>query len=264
MNILITGGNGYVAKSLYNAFKDTYNVFSISRNDFDLTAFQSMNDFFQGKYYDVVIHCAVSGGSRLKQETPADMDINLAMYYNLLQHKPHYGKLIHFGSGAEYYNPESPYGLSKRIISKSIGMYPEFHNIRIYGVFDENELDTRFIKSNILRYINREPMVIHQNKQMDFFYMKDLVMLVDFYIKTDSSLLRDNGLDCTYTYTLDLCTIASIINELDSHRVDINIIEPGNALGYEGGFNDIVLPYYGLKQGIQETYNKLKEKHEII
>jgi hypothetical protein len=100
-------------------------------------------------------------------------------------------------------------------------------------------------------------MLIHQNKKMDFFYMKDLEMLVDFYIKTDSSLLRDNGLDCTYPDTLDLYGIANIINELDSHRVDINIIKPDNALGYEGGFNDIVLPYYGLKRGIIETYKQL-------
>ena len=82
IKILITGGNGYIAKSLYNAFKDTYDVTSISRNDFDLSSFNSLNKFFRDKYFDVVIHCAVSGGSRLKQETTTDMDANLAMYYN--------------------------------------------------------------------------------------------------------------------------------------------------------------------------------------
>ena len=37
LKILITGGNGYVAKSLYNAYKDVYDVTSITRKDFDLT-----------------------------------------------------------------------------------------------------------------------------------------------------------------------------------------------------------------------------------
>ena len=37
MKILITGGNGYIAKNLYNAFKDKYDVTSITRQDFDLT-----------------------------------------------------------------------------------------------------------------------------------------------------------------------------------------------------------------------------------
>jgi nucleoside-diphosphate-sugar epimerase len=255
IKILITGGNGYVAKSLYNAFKDVYDVTSISRKDFDLTAFQSMNKFFQDKYYDVVIHCAVSGGSRLKPDTTADMDINLAMYYNLLQHKPHYGKLIHLGSGAEYYNPESPYGLSKRIIAKSILSQDRFYNIRIFGVFDENELDTRFIKANIKRYINKEPMLI-QNKKMTFFYMKDLIILIKYYIQTaDSKLLKEAN--CSYINSVSLHDIANMINELSDYKVPI-YMDTATVTDYESKLNaPYGLPIIGLANGIQETYTKL-------
>ena len=49
MKILISGVNGYIGKSLYNALKDKYDVTSINRKDFDLTAFEAMNEFFQGK-----------------------------------------------------------------------------------------------------------------------------------------------------------------------------------------------------------------------
>jgi hypothetical protein len=59
-----------------------------------------------------------------------------------------------------------------------------FFNLKLFGVFDENELNTRFIKSNLLRYINRENMVIHKNKFMDFFYIEDLVKVVKHYIIT--------------------------------------------------------------------------------
>ena len=172
MKVLITGGNGYIAKSLYNAFKNQYDITSITRQDFDLTDSFNTLKYFSDKYFDVVIHCAISGGSRLKLDTWKDMDNNLKMYYNLLNCKDKFGKLIHFGSGAETNASESPYGLSKKVIAKSILEQDNFYNIKIFGVFDENELDTRFIKGNIKRYINKEPILIHQDKFMDFFYMK--------------------------------------------------------------------------------------------
>ena len=258
IKILITGGNGYIGKSLYNAFKDMCDVTSVTRSDFDLTSYEAMNKFFQGKYFDVILHTAVKGGSRLTEDSYTDMDINLTMYYNLLQHKSHYSKLIHFGSGAEIYNPDAPYGLSKRVISKSISNIDNFYDIRIYAVFDENELDTRFIKSNILRYINHQPMEIHENKEMDFFYMKDLIKIVDHCIQTDQPYR--SAIHCTYSSSFRLYYIANIINNLDTHRVGIEV-ERDNGKPYTGSFNDLVLPYDGLAFGIKETYNKIKETY---
>ena len=42
------------------------------------------------------------------------------MYYNLLQNRNRFARLIHFGSGAEKYLPSTPYGYSKKVIAKSI------------------------------------------------------------------------------------------------------------------------------------------------
>jgi nucleoside-diphosphate-sugar epimerase len=199
------------------------------------------------------------GGSRLKTDSHKDMDINLVMYYNLLQHKPHFNKLIHFGSGAEIHNPESPYGLSKRVIAKSISEIDNFYNIRIYAVFDENELDTRFIKSNIKRYINKEPMLV-QNKKMSFFYMKDLVTLVNYHIQSSpSSLLKESN--CAYLNSTSLLDIANIINKLGDYEVPI-YIDTALSEDYESRFNaPYGLKYIGLTQGIIETYNKLKHEY---
>ena len=257
MKILITGGNGYISKSLYNAFNSTYDVTCITRDDLDLASFQSVNNYFREKYFDVIIHCAVRGGNRLKEDSYDDMDVNLIMYYNLLLHKQNYGKLIHFGSGAEDNAPDSPYGLSKRVISKSISNIDNFYDIRIYAVFDENELDTRFIKSNILRYINHQPMEIHENKEMDFFYMKDLIKIVDHCIQTNDPY--KSTIHCTYPSSFRLYYIATIINNLDTHRVGIEVeLDSGNP--YIGSFNDLVLQYDGLEVGIRKTYNKIKEQ----
>jgi GDP-L-fucose synthase len=255
MKILVTGANGYIGKSLYNALKDKYEVIAITRQDFDLIDVEAMIKFFNGKYFDVVLHCAVVGGSRLEKESWNTMDCNLQIYYNLLQNRKSFEKLIQFGSGAEFSQVDKPYGFSKRVISKSIQEQSQFYNLRIYAVFDELELDRRFIKSNIKRYINKEDIQIYQNKYMSFFYMKDLIKLVDLYIQSDD---LPKQIDCAYEYDLTLKQIADIINSLDEHKVNINIQIPGLAEGYVAFNKNLKLDYIGLEQGIKEVYNKLK------
>ena len=49
MNILITGGNGYIAKSLLSNLDNTI---SITRKDFDLTDREATNKWFCNKYFD--------------------------------------------------------------------------------------------------------------------------------------------------------------------------------------------------------------------
>ena len=254
MKILITGGNGYIAKSLYSSLKNSYEITTLTRNNFDLNHFKVLDSYLKHKYFDVVIHCAVSGGSRLKQETWKDMDNNLQMYYNLLNCRDRFGKLIHFGSGAEITQPESPYGLSKRVIAKSILEQENFYNIRIFAVFDENELDTRFIKGNIIRYTNKQQIIIHQDKFMDFFYMKDLVSLVDYYIQNENP---PKEIDCSYSESHSLFNIANMINNLDTYKVHIIFNQNEMGENYCGNSNTL-LNYIGLEEGIKQVYNKLK------
>lgn len=255
-NILITGGNGYIAKSIYSALHTKYNITTITRQDFDLTCWVSTDRFFKDKSFDVVIHTATSGGSRLKEETDLVIKENLLMYRNLLNHQDKFTKFISFGSGAELNNPITPYGVSKQIIADSMSSKPNFLNIRVFAVFDENELDTRFIKANIERYINHENMVIHGDKLMDFFYMKDLVSLVDYFLQKEEWLIKD--IDCRYLESYKLSEIAAIINELDNYKVQIEV---GNSIGidYIGTYRGLPNAIVGLEQGIKNVYNTIKQ-----
>lgn len=257
MNILITGGNGYIAKSLYNALKDKHEVTTITRNECDLSSSSSVDSYFEGKGFDVVIHCAVKGGSRLKQDGWDVMDANLSMYYNLLANKHCFNKFIHFGSGAETHHQHNPYGLSKHVIRQSMLEKENFYNLRIFAVFDENEWDTRFIKANINHYLNKTPMQVHQNKLMDFFYIPDLIKLVEYYILNDNLPKEAN---CQYSTTTSLYNIANLINNLDNHRVEIKLGDESSS-DYTGGeYHNLPIEFIGLEQGIKEIYNKLKNK----
>ena len=121
MKILITGANGYIGKSLHSALRKTHYVVAIHRGNFDLTDATALGEFFKGSHhFDTVLHCAVAGAANPKNIDWNIADTNLIIYYNLLQHKNHFTKLIHFGSGAETHLPDTPYGYSKKVIAKYI------------------------------------------------------------------------------------------------------------------------------------------------
>lgn len=255
MKILITGGDGYIAKSIFNYLNKEFNITTITRLDFDLTVSEKTNKFFKNKFFDVVIHCAVVGGSRLKVDDESVLDQNLKMYYNLLDNQKHFKKFIHLGSGAEIFFKDKPYGFSKHIINYSIQNKPNFYNIRIFGIFDENELPTRYIKTNIIKYIKGEPIHVFSNKKMDYFYMKDFISVLKYYILDNEP---PKIYDCVYSEKKTLLEIANIINSLDSHLVEINL-ENEESENYVGDFVSLGINYIGLETSIRYVYEKLKK-----
>jgi len=255
MKLLITGGKGYIAKSIYNKLHTKYNIIAPGRDELDLNNKKSVDSFFQDKYFDVVIHTAIKGGSRLQEDEKNVISTNLEIFSNLISHQDKFKKLINLGSGAEIYMSETPYGQSKKIINECIQKKDNWYTLRIFGVFNENELDTRFIKANIKRYINKEPIQIFQNKLMDFFYMEDLVSLIEFYILHKPG---NRDLDCVYNKTISLEHIANIINQLSDYQVSIHFMEEKMGDCYIGFNNGLPIECLGLEQGIKNVYNKLK------
>lgn len=257
MKVLITGSEGYIGTSLKSALMNKHEIHALSRTDFDLVEYDSTCRWFDKNKYDVVIHTAVSGGSRLKIDTDVSYENNIRMFDNLVANKHSFSRLITFGSGAEIFHGNTPYANSKREIAKQILDLPNFYNLRIFGVFDYNELETRFIKSNIIRYIRREPMIIHSNKIMDFFYMPDFISLVDYYIKKDNPKKEIN---CSYEEKFTLKHIGNIINTLDDYEVPI-VIQNKNTFDFYCGDSELPIKPIGIIEGIKQTYLKLKANY---
>jgi UDP-glucose 4-epimerase len=255
IKILITGGNGYIAKSITNRLWEKYHILSPGREELDLLDSKSVDAFFEGKHFDVIIHTAILGGNRLKEEDETVSFYNLIMFYNLIRKKEQFNKLISFGSGAEFNTEYSPYGFSKKVINKLIHKHDNFYNLRIYAVFDEKEKDTRFIKSNIKRYLNNEPIIIHQDKLMDFIYMPDLISIIEYYI-AGKDLLKE--VDCIYDDTVSLSNIAQQINNLSINKVPINIEDPLPGQNYIGVYNELPIAFIGLENGIKNVFDRLK------
>ena len=270
--LLITGSNGYIARNIAKQFSD-YDLTLANRSNLNLIDAKSVKKFFEHRFFDAVIHTATSGGSRLKEDTSDVFYENCIMHQNILDNACSFDKYISFGSGAELDRrygidpsvelksafPIDPYGMSKNFIAKSGILYPNFHNIRIFNVFNEDELSSRMIKASIANYINKKPIVIHQDKWMDFFYMDDLCEVIKFVIESNTS---QKIINCSYQEKYKLSTIAEIINELSDHKVDIVVNSSSFGLNYYGDYNlhlfDIDL--LGLHLGIKNTYNKLRDE----
>jgi len=257
MRILITGASGYVGRTLRIALGSKHSIIGIDRSIVDLTDAVAVKKFFNNShYFDVVVHCAVAGATNPREANWNIMDENLSMYYNLLANRLRFNRLIHFGSGAETYLPNTPYGYSKKVIAKSILNQDNFYNLKIFGVFDENELDTRFIKANILRYIKKEPIQIHQNKYMDFFYMQDLISVVEYYIAERQPPKEFN---CVYEEgSPTLTQLSTMINELDDYKVKVFVGDPDGDPYTSKYRSQLPYGFIGLEEGIKIMYNKIK------
>jgi UDP-glucose 4-epimerase len=275
MNILVTGASGFIGSNVIELLSNNtdFNFFKGTRNNIDLYSVDSIEKYLDENKIDTVIHCAIEGGSRLKQDTSDIFYRNILIYENLIKFNHRYKVFINFGSGAEFdrkydisnvneYDmfgvvPTDFYGLSKNIISKLSVHYCASVNLRIFGCFYHNELSTRFIKNNINKYINHKSMIIHQDRYMDFFYMDDLINIIEYSLNNPSSTYKD--INMSYLKKYKLSDITSIINDLSSYKVDVIIENENFGLNYTGNgelLNSLNLKLKGLELGIKECYHK--------
>ena len=234
MRILITGGSGFIATEIFSQLKDKYNIHNPGRKDLNLLEIESINKYFDNDtIYDLVIHTAIIGGSRLDEDESKIFYNNLKMFYNLLEYKHKFKKFINFSSGAAYdrntningsseilkSNPEDYYGLSKNIIDRLIFNMDNFYIIRIFNVYSEKEKDSRFIKICKKSVENNENIIINNDRYFDFFNSADLIKVIEYYINNNK---LEKDIDLCYKNKYKLSDIAKNINKDNKVKIIIN------------------------------------------
>lgn len=273
MNVLVTGSKGYIGKSIINSKIKGINFIEGHRNNINLFDKNYIKEFIKCNKIDSIIHCAIEGGSRLKNDDSNIFYNNLLIFENLCNCKNLIYKFINIASGAEFDKsfdinlkleeeifdsvPKDYYGLSKNIISQKAVNIKNFYNLRIFGCFDENEIETRFIKTCILKSLKNEPIIINEDKTMDFFYLKDLIPVIE-NVLLNQFLYKDINL--SYQKKYKLSEIAKNISSINKSKSKI-IIQKKDGLNYNGDYNKFIsLPIktQGIDKGILTTISKLQ------
>jgi len=172
--VCVLGAGGFVGKNLLQGMNWT----GVTRQDLDLTDQVAVEKYFRTHEYDVVIHCAVIGGSRLKPDDGDVIHKNILMFENVV--RVFKGKLIYFSSGAALRGnpPTDPYGLSKWMIDKRIKTIDKAYSLRIWGCYGPGELSTRF--SAVCR--EKGHIVIDKDRYFDFVDIEYVRKIVFDYV----------------------------------------------------------------------------------
>jgi len=275
VNILVTGANGFLGKEMVKHFsaKKGVTVFPGTRQALNLLDPHVVKNFFARNKIEVVIHTAVQYGN-----TMADCIANLLMFQNLTQCSQQYGLMIYFGSGAEFdhtkdvvnaseeqvtdHIPANYYGLAKNLMTREARKSKRnIINLRLFGCFGSEEKETRFVMNSLRRLAANKPIKIHQNREMDFMYVGDVLKVVEYVIDNndDGTVCGYSDINLCYKNKLSLLDIANLICYTVSSEVPIIIEDPNTpAPTYTGDSTrlyELGLEFLGMEEGIREVYS---------
>jgi GDP-L-fucose synthase len=273
MRILITGGNGNLAKIINKHLLSEFEIVCITRKDFDLLNLQELTNYLSGKKFDVLIHTAISGGRRTKEETGEVVYYNLLMFENLMKFADNFKLIINFDSGAIYDRstdiyckkedeslniPVDYYGFSKYMIYNRSLQYNNVVNFRIFNIFHVNEEPDRFIKSCFLAKRIGTTVTIFEDKYFDFMYEDDFIKIIKYYIDYYSEKLPKT-FNLSYTNKYKLSDIADMVL---NNKEQIVIIDSSCSKNYCGDgklLTSLSIELDGLENSLKKYADKFRK-----
>jgi len=247
--ILITGGSGFIGKNILESYlAEKYDIFAPSKAEFNLIDDKSVCRYFLDKKFDVIIHAACKPGHRNAKDLSGVFFENTKMFVNLLQHQEKYKKLINIGSGAIYDTrtsilkikedfvgkniPQDEHGFCKYVEGEIIKNSENIVDLRIFGIFGKYEdYAIRFISNAICKAIFDLPITIKQNRNFDYVYVNDLMLILEYFIESNSQYKAYN---ITPDNSITLLELAEKINEISGKNLPVEIAKSGMGLEYSG------------------------------
>ncbi len=274
--IFISGGNGNIAKMIKNNLKNDFIFFSPNHKELDILDCNKLKEYIYSINPDIIIHTAILGGRRTKEETSDVVYKNLLMFENIIKCSKNVNMIINFDSAAIYDRktdilnkkeyelnsiPEDYYGFSKYIIYNRSLNLNNVYNFRIFNIFHINEENDRFIKGCFNAKKNNTEFIIHDDKYFDFMYEDDFVKIVKYYLDNFDKKNLEKTINICYKDKNKLSEIVKLIENTGEYKeIKLKVLNNECIHNYCGdntllnNINDIKLD--GLKKSL-EKYNNL-------
>jgi len=250
MKILITGGAGFIARNLTEQLKDRYRITALNSKQLNLLDYSLVEACLKSGRFDAVVHTATyDAAPKHSVKDPAKvLENNLRMFFNLARCRKYFGKMIYFGSGAEFSRPHwqprmkeeyfdrhvpaDQYGFSKYIMTKYVQGSSKIYNLRLFGVFGKyDDWRTRFISNACANVAFGKPVKIKQNVFFDLLYIDDLVKIVRWFIEHKP---KNNVYNVCTGRVYDFKSLAEKIVNISGKKLKIVIKRKGLGKEYSG------------------------------
>ena len=287
MKVLILGSNGFIGKNLYEYLQYflEYKLLCPTRKELDLLDEDAVLQYLKTNTPDVIINAAVCRNPLYFQNTSgtSELEQDIRMFYILEKYNRYYGKLLYFGSGAEFNKnndivdvaendfihniPTTEYGLAKYIIGRSIDKSSSLYNLRIFGLFGKYEnWKTTFISGCCCKALKKLPITIRQNVFFDYMYINDFCTIVKWFIDHTPKFHTYNVVTGK---KIDLLTIANMIKQVAKVDVPIYVCKLGLANEYTANNSRLIkemgsIPFTDLKQSLTELFHYYQEMEAQI
>ena len=252
IKIFLAGGSGFIGRHIREQLGGAYDIVAPTSTELDLTNAQAVLSFFTSHPVDVVVNAAAIGVKRDHGLSGVAMT-NLTIFFNLIQAKSYFTRMIMLGSGAEYdkrrslekvsesefgqFVPVDEYGFYKYVCAQYAWQVDYITHLRLFAVFGKYEdFTTRFISNAICKALLGLPITIKKNVRFDYFYINDFVRLLDNLI-TDP--LPQKICNVGSGEVTDLYSIAQKILTITSANVPIQLAEAGMGKEYSPDLSDL-------------------------
>ncbi len=276
MNILLTGGTGFIGRNLFEGLKREHKVFIPRHSELEITDTNAVRKYIIKNKIKIVIHTAVKGGNLVLENI---LRMFMAIYSNL----DLLDKFINFGSGAEYaktrdlkkveetelgkFIPQDNYGLGKLICSKLSKGNKKIITILPFGIFGPGEdYRFKFIANSIVKNLFGLPIKIKQDVMFDYLYIKDLIPIIKFFLKSKK---ESGDFNISTTKSIMLSEIVNLINKNSKKPSKVAIINKSLNFQYTGSNKKLLktiptLNITSYEESIHDFYNYYAKNIESL